>query len=420
MKPDKKGESQISYLMTFNDRLYQAPADIGITLPWMERGRRSTRWSKVMNVKKDRPPHGAPNVKAFSDLVKHENDTMSSISQFLIRHNTNIPIQESQADSHWDSLERHSIVATIGQVVFPDTRKQSHAIQPRYKVYRQIGQSIRDFGKSFRLSMNSPHIFIPSPFNLMTVLHMNKSQNPRQTHELRIRLRPAAESYHMVKGSLSRTSKSYQTVKESCPDIDLFIDIDWDKKRTKLKDARLISDDRISDLMLPEEAVDVRLEAHSYLTFSKNNIDPNILSFIDSSNLDMWGTDRLRTPSRIQLSVPKYVIGPRSSSGQLADGGESVKVEYTFLSLEQRSSLHLEYESYPLIYTTIEAGRSGGRRDELCLHMPTTETTSKHVKGPKPLTLKPVGGPNLPNPSAVGFSAFYNTALDFSANIKVP
>ena len=372
-----------------------------------------------MNVKKDQLPHGTPNMKAFSDLLKHENDTVNSISQFLFDHNTNIPLQKSQANSHWDSQERHSVLATIGQVVFPDTRKQSHAIQPKYRVYRQIGQLITDFGKSFRPSMKSPRIFIPSPFNLMTVLQMNKSQNPRQSHELRIRLSPA-ESYHMAKGSLNRTSKSYQTIKESYPDIDLFIDIDWDKKRTKLKDARLISDDRISDLLLPEKAVDIRLEAHSYLTFLRNNTDPSLLSFIDSSNLDIWGTDRLRTPSRVQLSIPKYVIGPRSSSSQLANGGESVDVEYAFVSLEQRSSLNLEYEGYPLSYTTIEAGRSGGRRDELCLHMPATETTPKHVKGPKPLTLQPVGGPNLLNLSAVGFSAFYSTALDFSANIRVP
>ena len=397
IKPDAKGETRVFYTMRVDGRLSQFPADINIMLPWAERDSRWTRWSASFKTKPKptQPSRHAPK-KISSNLLKDEQNTMKAIAQFLMSQRLYNSSEESQADEYWHSQKRHSVGATVGQIVFPETRSEFKATLPSHKSFSYVGPKIVQFDRAFRQSIESRRIFVPSPFNVLTVLHEAKSQAPVQKHELRIRLSPTAKSNKMVKGSL--------------PDIDLFIDIDWDQKCTKLRDARLTTEERTSDLLLPEEAVDIRFNASSHVSCLEDNVDHSILSFIDDSNLNIWGTDRLRTPSRIEISIPSHAIGLRSKLTQVDEdepSAKSFKAEYAFLSLEQRSSLHLNHRELPMVYTTIEAGRSGGRRDELCLHHLLDGVPLKSAHGIQPL-------PHY----MYNFGSFYSVVRDFSSKIN--
>ena len=379
-KLDAKGESQTFYLRTSDKAVCRIPADLSVTLPWTERSKLWTRWctSLEKQVKADELSQTGYNEKTSHGLSNFEHSTVTSMTKFFTDQRPRPSPETSQADTYWRSQETHSVMATIGQVLYPDTRTKSHA-----------GNGSEDIDQR----NDSHRIFVSSPFNLLTALKEGKSQNPTKTHELRIRLSP--------------TAKSNKLVKDSLPNIDLLVDLDWDQRRTKLKRIDLIKHNRTGDLLLPDKAVDIRFISSSFVESMGNNVDPSILSFVENSHLDIWGRDHLRTPPKIELSIPGHAT--KQSPGTNERLTESLRAEYAFLSLEQRSSLHLNYQGFPLVYTTIEAGKSGGRRDELCLHLRPDEVSTESVHDSTP-----------PFPDAAGFRSLYCAVCDLSSKIKAP
>ena len=163
--------------------------------------------------------------------------------------------------------------------------------------------------------------------------------------------------------------------------------------------------------MMPELPVDLRVSNTSHLEVSSlSNLDATISSFITESNLDIWHSNqRLSTPNGLKLQLPDHALRLhlpdhtlKMNNGSQAvkstndkkpvpptnyeDEDEinskptlhkpievdprnlqkSVEVDYTFIGLEHQSTITVPYEEgTELKYSIVEAGKIGGRREEL-------------------------------------------------------
>lgn len=126
--------------------------------------------------------------------------------------------------------------------------------------------------------------------------------------------------------------------------------------------------------MLPYNNIDVRFQQRTTSRLDQNSIEP-VRDYIQQSDLKMSGSKLLQTPPSIRIPIDSHLCrGPGPSLlGEVDSKGDKIpksnvrEVEYLFAGLEIRSTLSFEYRSWLLRYTSIEAGKAGGRRSELAL-----------------------------------------------------
>ena len=250
---------------------------------------------------------------------------------------------------YWtQEIEYHDSV-TFGQVLFPGKKKQIFD-QKMYKI------EMRDMGKKpWKKYLGDHREFAPLVPGL---LHTLESIRPLKKSEeyLQVRLFPSSKN------------TSLPVPVEALPDLEIRIDFDDKKKTVSIKDVRLVT--RIEkDYLQPRNVVDLRF-IRKQCVYANAKVDPCLTAFVGNSNLNIWGTERLSTPLGLSLSIPALAV--QSHHGFDPKAHESLLVEYASLGLEHRSSLMFLYQdsdSWPtLSYTNVEAGRIGGRRDELSLH----------------------------------------------------
>lgn len=116
-----------------------------------------------------------------------------------------------------------------------------------------------------------------------------------------------------------------------------------------------------SDVLLPTEAVDVRLEhKRSYALSIKH---PGIKKFFEKSQLNLR-EGQLRTPSQAKLMVPgSWLRG--SGSGRMNTAKRDVL--YDFRGTEIHQTVEMPWNGHTLRYSSIEAGQHGGQRQEITL-----------------------------------------------------
>ena len=251
---------------------------------------------------------------------------------------------------------------TLGQVLFPTDSTQLVA-----KVLRDGKKKIKKKGQTPRLidiksialkSLKQPREFLPLVPGLVNSLES---------------LEPLEKSEEFVQVRLSPSSKrlSLPVPVTALPDLEIEISFNDETKTTSIQDIRLVNR-KENDFLQPQNIVDLRFirEQRVYANLKDDIVDPRIVSFVQRSNFNIWGSERLKTPLGLSLSIPALAIQPHD--GFDPTSYDTLLVDYTSLGLEHRSSLTIPYyelDSWPtLTYTNIEAGRIGGRRDELSLH----------------------------------------------------
>lgn len=263
---------------------------------------------------------------------------------------------------HWvQDTECHDSV-TFGQVLFPSNLAQGVAegLRDAKKKIKKKGRVARLIDtKSIGLkSSKQVRQFVPLVPGLAQFL---ESVGPLEKSEefLQVRLSPSSKNM------------SLPVPVKALPDLEMRILFDNENKATSIKDVRLVTK-KEKDFLQPQNTVDLRFirEQRVYANAKDDDIDPRIISFVQNSNFNIWGTERLKTPLGLSLSIPAHAVQPHN--GFDPKSHDTLLVEYTSLGLEHRSSLTIPYQdsnSWPtLTYTNIEAGRVGGRRDELALH----------------------------------------------------
>ena len=187
-----------------------------------------------------------------------------------------------------------------------------------------------------------------------------------------------SEEFWYIRLSPSFKNLSLPVPTEALPDLEIRISLDHDYKTTSVKDVRLLIR-KEKDFLQPRNVVDLCFVRKECVYAKHDNLDPRIASFVQDSNLDPWGTERIKTPLGLSLSIPALAI--QSHKGFDPKSYETLLVDYTSCGIEHRSSLTMPYggsDSWPtLAYTNIEAGPIGGSRDEICLQ--NLRITSKQL-----------------------------------------
>ncbi|KAJ4311442.1 hypothetical protein N0V84_010432 [Fusarium piperis] len=116
-----------------------------------------------------------------------------------------------------------------------------------------------------------------------------------------------------------------------------------------------------SDLLLPGESVDVRIQHERLLPLDMDA--SGVRSFLETSEFNLL-QGHLRTPSQASLLIPS---AHPSSANQASSKSKSKKRTYTFRGLEIHQTVEMPWRGHMLRYSSIEAGQHGGQRQELTL-----------------------------------------------------
>ncbi|KAI9163439.1 hypothetical protein HJFPF1_05052 [Paramyrothecium foliicola] len=128
----------------------------------------------------------------------------------------------------------------------------------------------------------------------------------------------------------------------------------------------------IKDVLLPSEAVDVRVSHYQQLALDTEQ--QHLKAFLASSEFNLLA-GRLRTPSQTKFSIPTRWLPAKSvESDGVAD------VPYVFMGLEVHQTVDLDLVGHVLRYNSIEAGQHGGQRQELSLQATTTGASSDMLR----------------------------------------
>lgn len=331
-----------------------APVVVGSRLPLMDRNQQWSRWCRPQ----------AANLSGLEGLEKMKRRsqsmdgklTFNTIRAFFKGPDDTSSKLCNDSMPHWlPEIEYHDSVK-LGQVLFPAKMAGMIAGRNREKnmkpnSFTQV--DIRDIGLKL---LGMPREFLPLVPGLVRSLpRFGSLENDEDFCQ--IRLVPSSKNM------------SLPVPVEALPDLEIRMFLDEEEKKAYIKDVRLVTG-KEKDFLQPQHAVDLRFARKKCVYARDDSVDPRITSFVRDSNFDIWGTERLGTPLGLSLSIPALAIRPHEGFDPTSH--ETLFVDYTSLGLEQTSSLKMAYQepgSWPtLTYTSVEAGRIGGRRDELSLH----------------------------------------------------
>ena len=351
LEPASKTKTKVHWLGASRlEQVTRSPVDVGTGLPLNQRATEWMRWNNGTKRKAKRKSEALKLLPVSDPAIPRTWDgsrflrfpgTENSIYQFLCEDARKETLTASQSSntlqSFWSKDVRNVMSAVVGQVLYP-----KDAPHP----------------KDFKQQSTSRHEFLttaPGVCEFLAELRP-ESTNLKHQEELVIRLTP------------SELSEPQSTLTNDLPNLEIRIAIDIENRAISVHNAILILLETQSDLLLPNAPMDLRFVSESFL-IAGEQVDQRIHNFVDASNLNIWGQDRLKTPASLTLSIPSYAIGSRSSTAT-ADPNSEIQVTYAFAGLSHRSFIHDKFSELDLDYSIIEAGRTGGRREELRLSLP--------------------------------------------------
>ncbi len=359
MRPKPADEGWLFWCGNINQaETVAVPVDVGSGLALIHRNQQWSRWCspnarKIREVKAERGKSTSPNPL---DNAK----ALNTLNKFLARpeqhHESSL-----EASPYWQPNIVHSDSVTLGHVVFSGTLAGKRSAPNQAKT-----EAVKDDQSTGRLN-NIRREFVSSIAGVFRLLQPlgSVTSNPAIAEYVQVHLTPSL-------GTLP-------VPMEVLPNLEIRIKLNNNTMTTSIEYVRLVHSKHL-DFMLPQNTVDLRFIRGSSVYWQTDGPrDPRIQQFIQDSNFDIWGTDRLRTPTELALEIPAHAMRPHKRfPGEKVPG--AMLVDYTFSSLEHRSELLIPIgkagEWSNLTYTNIEAGKLGGRRDELTLTNPMESGTT--------------------------------------------
>ena len=342
------------------------PVMVGNRLSMLDRRQEWSRWCSPQtndqtNSKEDEDGNkSSGSLRKSLALDRSSRDTVKSF--FGIPDNAVYNRCTSDTPYWTPAIEYHDSVK-FGQILFPTNLATSVAKALRRKQTEEgNNRPICNKDVGFNLQQK-PREFVPLV--------------PGLVHSIqRLGILKTSEEWVQIRLSPSSENLSLPVPAKALPDLEIRISFDETTKTTSIKDVALVNR-QTKDMLQPQNIVDLRFVREKRVYAKNDTIDPSILTFVQNSTLQVWSTEPLKTPLGLTLSVPALAIQPHKDFDP--EKHDTLLVQYTSLGFELRSSLTMSYralDSWPtLTYTTIEAGRIAGRREELELH--DHEFTSK-------------------------------------------
>ena len=368
LEPENTGKIQVQIGSPATHMIpVQIPVEVGSAVPWTERGTSWTRWSD-----ENKPKFRRNNIASLKGRTKSSPIYDPQLSHVIAEASGLFLVEKRSTgrrksilqddNAFWQPTPSSTVSAVLGHLAYPalSRRAQQNLIQAR--TYKQKDMQDRRLKNAFLKAANSRHIMVTTLPEIVNSLERLAVPTRVICHELLVRLNP------------SKAVNMTQLDIKSLPDLVLRVKLHNSTKTTEVSSIQLVRDERESDLLLPREVADIRFFA--YTSVDRNiKVDPAISHFFKDSNFDVWGEDRLKTPSKLELRVPEHAMQEDARHHASATGG--VDVEYTFANMEHQSYMTMLYQGFPVIYTTIEAGKTGGRRTELRFEAPMEAEHSK-------------------------------------------
>ncbi|MCJ1474951.1 hypothetical protein MMC13_003611 [Lambiella insularis] len=338
----------------------QMPIEVGSTVPWTERRTIWTRWRDANRAQTNKGANASPreNLKLLTTYTPQSSrDVAEAVGRFLSEERPRLRGSEKIEGEHiyWQPTQKHMVAGVLGHIAYPLLSRLAQTNQIQARTYKsRIDQEAR-LRNAFQKNTSSRRILATSLPEVLPSFERLPDTKVLMRHEIRVKLEPSS-----VDAMNEVDFRLY-------PMIDLRVKLDNDTRDVKLDSVQFVRDERESDVLLPQEMSDARFRAYTYFEATPA-VDPAIRDFIQDSDLDVWGDTRLRTPPKLKLFVPKFVLA-KDARASIPDG-DGVEVEYAFASLEYRSFLTTIHQGSRVFLTTVEAGKTGGRRTELRFEAP--------------------------------------------------
>lgn len=342
------------------------PVDVGAGLPLVDRDQQWSRWSgptirqidlgSMKNI-------GNEPLNTLASPLAYENEASKALNRFFATPSHTTMASEDPS-LHWTSERRYWDSAILGQVIFPTKAANEKYVRAKGKAKGVKNERLRIRLGEWRREFVS---LVPGLVRSLEHLGLETLALGMESKEsLLISLAP------------SFRNTSLPVSFEALPDLEIQIAFDNDSQTTSIKDVRTVFK-REFDFLLPQNTVDMRFVRRTCVHSNPEHLNPRISQFIKNSNLDIWGTERLQTPTGLEIEVPSHAFRRRSGSSN--ETPKQCLVDYAFASLEHRSSLSIPFRQAgswsDLTYTSIEAGKIGGRSSSLSLSHPNSDPENR-------------------------------------------
>lgn len=322
----------------------------------MSKDQQWSRWCSPdirQNDLENRKPSSIAPLNTLASPLNYDQAAANSLTRFFAPPEEEHEV-EGRNSPYWQSQVSHLDSAVLGQVLFPTAAAEQKAASIQAKAKGAKDERIRGKLGQWRREFVTQ---VPGVLRLFEPLGaVDPGPNLGSEEYLHIRLTP----------SFKNTSLPIPI--EVLPDLEIQISLDNDSRTASVRFARLTHNKQV-DLLLPQNTVDLRFSRQTCVYWQRGSLDPRIQQFVQDSNLDIWGTERIRTPTEVTLEIPLHAM--RSHTLPAEENPTPILAEYTFTNLEHHSELCIPFRERDsrtdLTYTSIEAGKIGGRRDELAL-----------------------------------------------------
>ena len=334
------------------NKIIASPVDAGTHLAMKDRHIEWSRWCATSSFRPD-----GETESIFSDkpsTTKWKEKVLPSIIGFLKTYDSKPKVDLSKTESpFWKQNLSFTTVARLGQVIFPSSMTKE--IQRNLPKQMTSTPTATQFEAALDRSGREFLTVAAGIFKPLSTLDGESTE---------------FENLFIILSPSLPLNPSLEML-DALPSLELEIDLDSRKQDITLSAARLIMEDAEMDVLLPSNNMDIRL---SKRTFVRSAVpDSALFDFVKSSSLNIWGNDRLTTPNDLTLTVPPHTlrVDPKREKDMYKPKDileRGLSVQYTFTRLEHRSTIRTSFmENTQVDYTIIEAGRTGGRREELSI-----------------------------------------------------
>ncbi|KAF1843054.1 uncharacterized protein K460DRAFT_378289 [Cucurbitaria berberidis CBS 394.84] len=295
------------------------------------------RWS--LPVRRLPEPESTDNQEQ-TEAVEHIDQTPKSVHELInrvvaiFRGSADEVSQPTDEVGNWTLEPEYKLSAEFGQALFP--LEQAHA----NKAFESVSSQ----------SLQSPYLpTIPGLSSLLTSPHFCTTK----------RMQMPSLLYDFIASPEQQSSDASQTH----PSLHIQMRPGRNGGKATLYKLSLGFQQRIHDVLLPNQAVDVRFFRYGRLRYRTTDIDKNVQQWVDAVVANIESGGRLTAPS-LHIQIPKWII-PDSAS----DTKGMRTVTYLFSGIQFRQSATGHFLGTDVSYSTVQSGKLGANGGSLTAYL---------------------------------------------------
>ncbi|KAF1360913.1 hypothetical protein EJ07DRAFT_74866, partial [Lizonia empirigonia] len=241
------------------------------------------------------------------------------------------------------------------------------ALEPEYKVSADFGQALfplehSDPDKVVEAAANSSRApFHPAIPGLGSLLASSEFQNLSRTESPALLYDFIPSPNQKVLG----TETGITEIGPTFPKLHVQVRTGRDGNRPTIHKLSIGFHERVHDVLLPDQAADIRFHRYGRLRFSsKSHHDKNVEEWSEAVRQNIESGGRLSAPS-LTLDIPKWTI-----PGFPSDATGMLPIKYLFSGIQFRQSVTGRLLDTQISYSTVQSGKLGARGGVLSAYSP--------------------------------------------------